>query len=137
MGDTLADWIATGVDLGISAAILVCIVTVLNMAYKGNVALSRQQAISDSLWEYREYNQFDNTVVYPQDVVSAIFRYRGEPAIKVFSSKGSYTWTQNSKPCEWTTAAINNLIDQTKVYSARVEKNSSGQIVSIVFVAGG
>lgn len=135
MNETVADAFTTGVDWVINAAVLVALVGIMTLSTKASQAINEQQVINDELRMYREYNQYDNTIVYPQDVVSAVYRYRGIPVVRVSSSKGNYQWTETTSPCPWTTVAISSLIDQTKMYDAVIVWGLNGEVAAYEFKA--
>lgn len=135
MEGAVADSITNGIDLLIVGVFIVGFVAVLGLSINASEVITNQNDLAAELAEYREYNQFDGTIVYPQDVVSAIYRYRGDPYITVSSSKGNYTWSVKSKPCEWNTAKITELIDQEKMYDATVIRGVAGDIVGYEFKA--
>lgn len=134
MEEVLSSWFMTAIDVVISSSIIVSIVVVLTMSSGLNEKITEQQAMTAQMEDYREHNQFDGTVVYPQDIVSAIYRYRGSPAVYVSSDKGHYEWTEGSAPCPWNTAAISNLIDQTKMYDASLVYGGNGEVVAYQFI---
>ncbi len=135
MEGAVAEWITTGVDVLIVSVLLVGFLSVLNMGNTISEAVTQQNDLVNDLSEYREWNQYDNTTVYPEDVLSAIYRYRGEPIITVQSSRGNYTWSRTSAPCAWNTAAITALIDQTRMYQAEVVRGTNGDITGYQFRA--
>jgi len=133
MEGPIADWLTTGIDTLIVSVLMVGFIAILNMGYKASEVITSQNDLTSELAEYREYNQFDGTVVYPQDVISAIYRYRGVPYVTVVSAGGNYTWSETSAPCPWNTAAISALIDQTVMYDAAVVRGVAGDIIGYEF----
>lgn len=133
MEGPIADWLTTGIDTLIVSVLMVGFIAILNMGYKASEVITSQNDLTSELAEYREYNQFDGTVVYPQDVISAIYRYRGVPYVTVVSAGGNYTWSETSAPCPWNTVAISALIDQTVMYDAAVVRGVAGDIVGYEF----
>lgn len=122
-----------GIELIINAIIIAGFVVIMSQAQKGFDTISEQQAMTDELREYRVHNQYDGTVVYPQDIISAIYRYRGTPAVYVLSSKGAWQWTETNAPCEWNTAAIAELMDQTVMYDAALVLGANGEVIAYEF----
>lgn len=135
MNETIVDTIVTGVELSIAALILVAMVFIGTMSQHISSSIAEQQAITADLKEYRIHNQYDFTHVYPQDVIAAIYRGRGEPTVEVISNKGNYTWSVTYAPCEYNTAAIASKIDQTVVYDASLKYDSNNVIIGYVFEA--
>lgn len=154
MEGPIADWLTTGIDTLIVSVLLVGFISVLNMGSKASEVIANQNDLMVELAEYREYNQYDGTIVYPQDVISAIYRYRGEPFVTVSSAKGRYLWAVGNGSesdasasgyvwvnnpvdplCAWNTSAISALIDQTVMYDAAVMRGVAGDIIGYEFRA--
>lgn len=133
MNEVIADWIATGVEVLLTALFIIGMVSILSVSQVLNANVSEAQAMVVDLKEYREHNQFDFKHAYPQDIVSAIFKNRGNPNVSVRSSKGNFTWTEGTAPCEYTTTAISNLIDQTVVYDASLKYGPNGEVEGYEF----
>lgn len=134
MEDTTSNLITTGVDLLVVSILLSVIVGMLSVISTYSASLSAEEAEVEALREYREFNQYDSKVVYAQDVISAILRYRGEPVVSVMDG-ATKTWNLASAPCEYTTAAIAEQFSQTKQYNAVLVRNASNQVVRIEFTA--
>lgn len=154
MEGPIGDWLTTGIDTLVVSVLIVGFISVLMLGNQASEVISNQNDLVAELAEYREYNQYDGTVVYPQDVISAIYRYRGEPFVTVASSKGNYMWAAgsgsvtnsgvnaytwvndpNNPLCGWNTAAISALIDQTVMYDAAVVRGVAGDIIGYEFRA--
>jgi len=135
MDGPIADAFTGGVDLFVCGGVIVGIVLLLASINMGNAEIAEQQAMQQTIAEYREYNQYDGKVVYAQDVVSAILMNRGDPEVRVRIGSNVYAWTETSSPCEWSTVAITNLIDQTRMYDAGIVRNANGAIVAYEFKA--
>lgn len=134
MEDTTSNLITTGIDLMIVSLILGMIVSLLSIISTYSASLSAEEAEAEILREYREYNQYDSKIVYAQDVISAILRYRGEPIVSVKDGM-TKTWSLVSTPCDYTTAALVGQFDQTKQYNAVLVRDASNQVIRIEFTA--
>jgi hypothetical protein len=132
--EIISDWIVTGIELLLTVGMIVGIILIMATSQQLNAAVSEQQALSEELKIYREHNQYDNTHVYPQDIISAIYQSRGIPAVYVKSGKGEHRWTASYAPCEYSTAAITACIDQTVVYDASLVYSASGEVLAYEFV---
>lgn len=131
--NVIADWLVMGVNVSVNAVILAGWLAIMGLFAILNNTVSEQEAQNIRLEEYREYNQYDHTHVYAQDVMTAIYQYRGAPAVKVSSSCGTFEWSLTSIPCEYKTVQISPLIDQTMVYDADIEYGLNGEVVALVF----
>lgn len=154
MEGPISDWLTTGIDTLVVSVLIVGFVSVLMLGSQASEVIVNQNDLMAELAEYREYNQYDGTIVYPQDVISAIYRYRGDPFVTVSSANGKYMWATGSgstevtgegayvwvnnpaQPlCGWNTSAISALIDQTVMYDAAVMRGVAGDIIGYEFRA--
>lgn len=135
MTEVVSDWISMAVSTGLTAIIILGVVTASSAFGQMNRKVTSTQALTLELKEYRKHNQFDNTQVRPQDVITAIYKSRGYPTIYLKSSKGTFAWTSTDAPCEYNAEAISRLIDQTVVYQAALRKGANGEITAYEFVA--
>ena len=134
MNEVVADLFAAGVEVLLCAMFIAGFINILAVSQVLNANISEAQAMVVDLKEYREHNQFDFKHAYPQDIISAVFKNRGNPNVSVRSSKGNYTWTESTAPCEYTTTAISKLIDQTIVYDASLRLGPNGEVEAYEFV---
>lgn len=134
MNEVIADWISTAVEVLLTAMLIAGFLAIFAVAQTINADVTEQQALTVVLKEYREHNQFDFKHVYQQDVISAIYKGRGMPAVHVKSSKGTYSWTLSGAPCEYTTAKISALIDQTVLYDSSLKYGTNGEVIGYEFV---
>lgn len=103
------------------------------------------QAQITAMKEYREWNSWDEKLVYAPDVISAILEYRGDPVVEinVKGANASNDWKRSKSYKKYTTANtkdtdIANIYtefeDSTKRYKASLERNANGAVVIIHFV---
>lgn len=133
MDSVIVDWITLGVDTMISALMIIGIASLLMTANVITASVMEQEALTAELEEYHEHNAYDHTHVYQQDIISAIMKNRGYPAVYVQSSKGSYTWNMSGAPCDYKSADISERIDISVIYDADLEKDSSGAVIGYTF----
>lgn len=135
----IIDWLMTAIDIVIDGPILVAVVSIMSVFLMLQSQMAVEQQNNEMLKDYKEYNQYDNTHVYPQDVTAAIMTYRGFPSIKVKCSRSAVSsgdiWCESSAATEYKAAKINQVIDQNVIYDADIEKNPNGEIVSMTFFA--
>lgn len=135
MNDIIADLISQGVDLLITAVILSSIITMMASAQQLNGEINEQQAIHAEITEYRQHNQFDNTEVYAQDIISAIMKYRGTPYVTVKFADATYTWSGSVQATNYSASAISNKINSDYTYSANLVYDVGGVVIGYEFVA--
>ena len=135
MNDIIADLISQGVDLLITAVILSSIITTMASAQQLNGEINEQQAIHAEITEYRQHNQFDNTEVYAQDIISAIMKYRGTPYVTVKFADATYTWSGSVQATNYSASAISNKISSDYTYSANLVYDVGGVVIGYEFVA--
>lgn len=123
------------------------LVTAVVLSFGGMLAtISKQQASAQQeeensiaiVQEYRKYNQYDNTEIYPQDVISAIADSRGKPQMWVDSDDGAsvnynWKWTPNTDPTQFSPSYLSELLPVGGTYVANLIKDANGAIVRIEF----
>lgn len=133
MNDIIADFISQGVDFIVVAVILSSIVTMMSAVRQMNDKVNEQQAVHMEIAEYRAHSAFNNTEVRGPDIIAAIMKYRGTPAISVKIGSNTYTWSVDSTPCTYTVTNVSNII-KTGTYSATLRYSSNGEVVAYEFV---
>lgn len=134
MTEDVSEYVKLGVELGVSAVTILGIVTLYtSMCELGNT-ISEREVLGNRIQEYRAFNQFNGTEVYPQDVVSVIYQYRGEPYVKVESSYGTMIWSTNTANSDFTVTQISDCVKQDVMYKATLERGANGEIMGISFV---
>ena len=134
MNETIVEWLTTGIELLLTSLLIVGLISVGSASQSLNSKVLEQQAMGAELKAYREHNQFDNTHVYQQDIISAIFKGRGSPGVYVKSSKGDYVWTLSNTPCDYTTAEISLRIDPAVLYDSALRRGMNGEVIAYEFV---
>lgn len=139
MTETVSDWLVVALEVLLAGFFIWVFTESLITSNNYGEAIVEQQYIAAEISEYREHNQFDDTLVYSQDIVSAIFKSRGNPAIYVVSSKGSYSWTgptvADGAACEYNTASVQALLDTTVMYKSRIMYGGNGEVIGYEFIA--
>ena len=134
------DW-SNLVWISVSLLIGVAIVTImLNLSYIGrqiSTALYTERAMVEEIRDYRETAPYDGETVYAQDIVSLIFKNRGEPEVVVKTGKGTLRWNLYYASTEYTSEAITTAININKMYDGVVERDASGAVLRFVFTEKG
>ncbi len=90
MTDLVYDYISTGVDMIITAAILSAIVVLLRSSVILSGYQARMQSNSDRMNYYKQYNMYDNTDgLCTADVISALTYYRYDLQIVIVDGTSS------------------------------------------------
>ena len=125
--------------------VIVVIIIIVRMAgtfeRAGRKEMHNQNSIA-VMEEYRQWNQWDQRLVYAPDVLSAILQYRGDPDVAINEAGSDDTdWgdeikrytVDNTKDSD-----INSIYlefeDSTKQYIAMLEKDVNGAVSCIHFV---
>lgn len=90
MTDLIYDYITTGIDLMIAGAILASVIILLRSTTVLTTISATQQANSDRVNYYREFNQFDNRDVNQADVIGALLYYGKDMNVYVLNCKNGY-----------------------------------------------
>lgn len=102
--------------------------------------------------EYRVYNRYDNTIIYAQDMVSALLEFRGEPHCRVITiddkTHDYYTTAKypgkkdispktayNTETLQSLYITANNNEEASRRYKCSLTKNDNGEIAMITFKA--
>lgn len=91
MTDLVYDFITTGVDMVISAAILSSIVVMLYTSSALSVEITNSQATVETLRYYAKFNQYDDVVVSASDAIGAVVRYADDMPVIVMDETGITT----------------------------------------------
>lgn len=73
----------------ISVELMICGLVIFYAVFLNNVGRTASEIQQNEanaielLAEYREYNKYDNTIIWSQDVISTILQYRGLPEVEV------------------------------------------------------
>ncbi len=141
MTDIIADAISQGVDLLVTAVILSAIVSMLSTATTVNAKVNEQQAMNQQLVEWREHNQYNGTVVYAQDVMSAILEFRGNPYVRVTftdipAPNNVVLWRVGvTDSSEYTYTKVAAKLSSTYMYKAELDIDDTGVVVGYNFTA--
>lgn len=138
MGEEISSAINLSVDLLIAAMV---IGTWSALMYMANYLGRYQQAEADSIkviQEYRKYNQYDATVVAPQDIVNLIFESRGTPEVWVDTDETDgvsfdWKWTATSSPCPYTATDLTTLLPSIGTYDSSIIYDANGAVLRFEF----
>ena len=134
MNDTVADMYAMAVDCFITAIIVGSIALAMYNITKLNAKVSEDEATAVHLQEYARHNQFDNALVYPQDIVSTVMKYRGTMEIEVQSSLGKKEWSEDVQSTPYEVDEVTKAIDQTVVFNSSLIEGLNGEVTGYRFV---
>ncbi len=134
MNDAIYDAIALAVECFLAAILIMAISNFLSVADTLNQTIAEQEADSATMQEYRIHNQYDNTHVYSQDIVSAVLKYRGDIKINVSSSKGTVEWSGSTQSTVYMPEEVTVVIDQNVVYDSTLVKGVNGDVIGYSFV---
>jgi hypothetical protein len=129
-------WLSVSATL---AAMVIGFATILG-------SFSHQQAVMQNeednaiaiVKEYRKYNQYDNQVLYPQDVISAIADSRGVPEVWVDTVDGpavnfSWMWTAATPAAQFSTTYLSSVFPIGGAYTSSIVKDLNGSIIRLEF----
>mgnify|MGYP001042152029 FL=1 len=143
MNDIVSDYIMLGVNILLWGVFIVMVLTTVGIFTEMNNSLAEQEESRKVMQESVQYKMWDQTYVEPQDIVSAIYQYRGEPAVKVIiiSTSSTYEWSLISKACDYSADEISKLIERDssgkhvdgRHFKAEIEYAPSGAVKSIIF----
>lgn len=101
MTDVIYDYISMGIDMLVSAAVLASVIILLRSSSILSNVTAMQQANSDRINYYRQFNAFDNKEVNQADVVGLLLYYRNDMNIAVVKkddhSRVCWTTTNDAK----------------------------------------
>lgn len=135
MSEELVEYIMQGISLLYNAIVLIAIGGLFTITAVFSAAVNQQEANGAKMRAYAEYNQFNGTHCYQQDVISTIYEYRGNPAVEVTFGGSTYTWSTSSSATVYKTKEIADKITENVIYDADVELDTNGQVKKIKFVA--
>ena len=123
------------VELMICAMLVTYGVFLNNVAKTSNDIQQREANTMEILAEYREYNKFDKTLIWSQDVISTILQYRGIPIVRVKYASGvvkDYDTTLAST--EYTNETLTPRFGVSSKFHATLHKDANGTIDTIVMI---
>ena len=128
------EWLETGINAVLDSAILIAIIPIMSVVLMMNSVQARDKQVNTQMRDYTEFNQYDATHVYPQDITAAVLSYRGFPSVKVTLSNGtSAVWSTGASATDYKAASINTLLNQNTLYDSDIERNANGEVVSVIF----
>lgn len=123
-----------------SVELIMCGLVLFYTAFLNNVGRTAneiQQKESDAieiLAEYREFNKYDNTIIWSQDVISTILQYRGLPEIHVkYKGSGTYVkYTLDTDSSCYTNAYLTNKFGVSSKFKSTIHKDENGSIDALI-----
>ena len=127
----------------IGVVTVIIIITRLTAVFErvGRREITNQDNIA-VMTEYRQWNQWDQRLVYAPDVISAILQYRGDPDVAI-NDPGATDSEYGDEVKRYTKdntrdSDINRIYlefeDSTKQYISLIEKDVNGAVKCIHFV---
>jgi len=88
--------------------------------------------------EYREWNVYDNTQVYAQDIATAILKYRGKPEVFVDTDLTvavvwGLKWDMATAPTQYTATIISGQLPVNAIYISTIVKDANGSVIRLEF----
>lgn len=133
MTETTTEFFMLGITTSLNALIISTLVTVMSILGKMNGTISEQQTLSEQMQVYNEFSPYELEHVYPQDVISVIFEYRGLPAIFVASDKGNKEWVAGDATLDYSASEIEKELNLECVYDSEIEKDANGAVSKLLF----
>lgn len=139
MGDSTLQSISIWVSI-VLAAIVLGIWSTL-MFVQGEYARYQQSEIDaiEQVKEYREWNSYDNTQVYPQDIATLILKKKGSIAVWVDTDVNPAAetwgeiWDETTVSTEFTAINISGRLPVTGIYTSTLIRDLNGSIVRVEF----
>jgi DMSO/TMAO reductase YedYZ molybdopterin-dependent catalytic subunit len=136
MNDTIASWLAIGVEVLITSVLIMALVAVMMASQTVTAAVLEQDAMAAEMQEYREYNQFDNRHVHMQDIVAVVLKWKGIPYTSVTGlGGGTRKWSPGSSDdvAGYSTVRVSGRLDPTKRYHSVLKKSPNGEVLGFEF----
>lgn len=125
----------------LTVELVTCALVLYNSAFLNNISITsneiqqREANTMAVLAEYREYNKFDNTLLWSQDVISTILQYRGLPVVSVKYTNNSTAWyTLGTPNSDYTNAVLTGRFGVSSKFHASLKKDLNGTIEEIVMI---
>lgn len=141
MTEEVADTFKLGINILLSAMVISGMGICMTNLQTANANIAEQQRFTQEYKEYREFSAYDDKTVRPQDIVTAVMTYKGDVGVYVWNSNTSnyqYKWDRDDSPgnpnaTEYTATAILKVLNQTKAYSAQLQRGYNGEVTGIYF----
>lgn len=147
-------WISISLILG--SLILGIMLRWIMVGRNINIELSKQEANTALMREYREFNGYNDKVVYAQDIVSLVLHQRGEVGVRILKGTTLNTyWCDNediesaleecddpwllssgSKQTTYTATAVQEKLDVNRVYKGTITYGLNGEVIGVTFHQG-
>ncbi|WP_294156215.1 hypothetical protein [uncultured Clostridium sp.] len=127
----MAEWktlIIYSVELTICGLILFYVAILSGVGRKASEIQQKGADAVEVLAEYREYNVYDNTILWSQDVISAILKYRGLPEVNVTYKNGGRTvqYTMNTSADNYTNEYLNKQFEVSSKFLSTLKRDEKG-----------
>jgi len=132
---------SVGLWLSIILAAIVLGVWSTLMAIQGEYARFQQSEIDavEQVREYREWNAYDNTQVFPQDIATLVMKTKGsiEVWVDTNADPGLETWgviwNAATPPANFTAVTVSGALPVSGLYTASIIKDVNGSIRKVEF----
>lgn len=157
-----AVWIA--INLLLAAVVIMAMVYYFNIGNSINNEISRQEANRSLMKEYREFNGFNENVVYAQDAVSVVLHYRGKVAVRILHGTSEYAfwcsddnitdvlknsagltnsmgedssnWSCTGATTDFTASDVQEKFDVDRVYKGSLTYGPNGEVLGVSLIKG-
>lgn len=129
----MTEWkylIVYSVELMIVGLVMTYVTFLNNVGKTANEIQMNEANTIEVLAEYREYNKYDNTILWSQDVISTILQYRGLPEVHVkYKGSPSYVkYTLNTPSSEYTNEKLTDRFNVSSKFRSTVHKDENGTV---------
>lgn len=147
-----AVWIAVGLLL--SASLVLVSTFYLRIVSNINNEISRQEANRVLMQEYREFNGYNDRVVYPQDITTIVLRERGAVGVRIMrgTSLKAY-WVKDNdiknvlqahhwifdpskEQTTYSATGVQDLLDLDYVYKSTLTYGPNNEVIGVTFQRG-
>ena len=134
--DIISKQILLALNVILTAVIIGIISTTLMMAHTYHEKQLESQIVSTVVKEERNNLFYNNTVVYQQDIVSLILKYKGDRKIMVYANASVYEWSSTIQATTYQVSVISTVIPKDKLFDATLILGPNGyEVVGYKFVA--
>lgn len=129
----MTEWkylIVYSVELIVVGLVMTYVTFLNNVGKTANEIQMNEANTIEVLAEYREYNKYDNTILWSQDVISTILQYRGLPEVHVkYKGSPSYVkYTLSTPSSEYTNEKLTDRFNVSSKFHSTVHKDENGTV---------
>lgn len=128
------DGVKLAVDVLVACVIVSALIVCSFLVKSIMRTMDTERAASADVLEYRVARMYDNEECYPQDIVSLILEYQGNPAVYVYPrSGGTVSWTGQAYATALTSSDISGRLNQASMYICTIEYDANGSLSAYNF----